>query len=186
MKCHTLSFSLAANGCLRCPRLPRLSSASTGSHSGPAHMFSAILRRRIATANGAKRCPSVLRSYATPTTYKPEPDPQLNGYPELPNVSKQRLPPTGWWDQQNRRDFGETVNSLRWIFDHWLIHTPISCTKEKSCTQCGVLISPSSHHRQHFFSSQSPSWALSVSVFLQNTTSYLRYPWSDVNTLTLG
>ncbi len=38
-----------------------------------------------------------------------EPDPQLNGYPQLPNVSRQSLPPRGWWDSQMRRNRGDTV-----------------------------------------------------------------------------
>ena len=36
-------------------------------------------------------------------------DPQLNGYPQLPDVSRQRLPPKGWWDIQMRRNVGDTV-----------------------------------------------------------------------------
>jgi hypothetical protein len=36
-------------------------------------------------------------------------DPQLNGYPQLPNVSRQSLPPSGWWDFQMRRNRGDTV-----------------------------------------------------------------------------
>jgi NADH dehydrogenase (ubiquinone) 1 beta subcomplex subunit 8 len=50
------------------------------------------------------------RPYAIPSTHHHEPDPQLNGYPELPSVSKQYLPVRGWWDEQNRRNFGETVS----------------------------------------------------------------------------
>ncbi|ORY33972.1 hypothetical protein BCR39DRAFT_517987 [Naematelia encephala] len=38
-----------------------------------------------------------------------EADPQLNGYPELPFVSRLRRQPYGWWDMQERRNFGETV-----------------------------------------------------------------------------
>jgi hypothetical protein len=36
-------------------------------------------------------------------------DPQLNGYPQLPNVSRQSLPVHGWWDFQMRRNRGDTV-----------------------------------------------------------------------------
>ena len=36
-------------------------------------------------------------------------DPQLNGYPQLPNISRQTLPPHGWWDFQMRRNRGDTV-----------------------------------------------------------------------------
>ena len=39
-------------------------------------------------------------------------DPQLGDYPALPDVSRATLPPTGWWDNQMRRNFGDTVSSL--------------------------------------------------------------------------
>jgi len=38
-----------------------------------------------------------------------EVDPQLDGYPQLPAVSYQRRPATGWDDDQERRNFGEPV-----------------------------------------------------------------------------
>ncbi|RXK36922.1 hypothetical protein M231_05824 [Tremella mesenterica] len=37
-------------------------------------------------------------------------DPQLNGYPQLPYVSLQSRSPFGWWDQQERKNFGEVVH----------------------------------------------------------------------------
>lgn len=37
------------------------------------------------------------------------PDPQLNGYPQLPWVSRQHLPAYGWQDPLMRRNFGDTV-----------------------------------------------------------------------------
>ena len=37
-------------------------------------------------------------------------DPQLGDYPALPDVSRATLPPTGWWDNQMRRNFGDTVS----------------------------------------------------------------------------
>ncbi|KAI0303797.1 hypothetical protein B0F90DRAFT_1709124 [Multifurca ochricompacta] len=48
-----------------------------------------------------------LRTYSSVLTQK-EADPQLNGYPQLPNESRQSLPPHGWWDIQMRRNFGDT------------------------------------------------------------------------------
>jgi hypothetical protein len=36
----------------------------------------------------------------------------VNGYPELPYVSLQRRVPKGWWDNQERRNFGETVSRM--------------------------------------------------------------------------
>ena len=50
------------------------------------------------------------RKYATPASVTEEIDPQLNGYPQLPLVSRQYLPATGWWDNQMRRNFGDTVS----------------------------------------------------------------------------
>lgn len=40
-----------------------------------------------------------------------EVDPQLDGYPQLPAVSYQRRPATGWDDDQERRNFGEPVRT---------------------------------------------------------------------------
>lgn len=75
-----------------------------------------ILRRALAIRTLAARPPApsssqllCARAYATPSGQ--EPDPQLNGYPELPFVSRQHLPPTGWQDQLERRNFGDTVNA---------------------------------------------------------------------------
>jgi hypothetical protein len=50
---------------------------------------------------------SLTRSYSALT--QKEVDPQLNGYPQLPNESRQSLSPYGWWDIQMRRNFGDTV-----------------------------------------------------------------------------
>ncbi|KAJ7455355.1 hypothetical protein B0H11DRAFT_2067762 [Mycena galericulata] len=53
--------------------------------------------------------PVLARHYATPTK---EPNPQLNGYPELPDVSSQYRSPLGWQDQLLRRNFGDTVRLI--------------------------------------------------------------------------
>lgn len=50
--------------------------------------------------------PSLARAYATPSK---EPNPQLNGYPDLPDVSAQYRSPLGWQDNLLRRNFGDTV-----------------------------------------------------------------------------
>ena len=34
----------------------------------------------------------------------------VNGYPQLPYISIQQRPPTGWWDNQSRKNFGEVVS----------------------------------------------------------------------------
>lgn len=75
-------------------------------------MSSAIVRRVPAVHALARRppvrslLPASARTYASPSE---EPDPQLAGYPQLPWVSRQTLPPRGWQDEQLRRNFGETV-----------------------------------------------------------------------------
>ena len=33
----------------------------------------------------------------------------LGSYPKLPNISAQIKPPNGWWDMQERRNYGDTV-----------------------------------------------------------------------------
>ncbi|KLT43981.1 hypothetical protein CC85DRAFT_284023 [Cutaneotrichosporon oleaginosum] len=38
-----------------------------------------------------------------------EVDPQLHGYPQLPEVSLQLREPFGWWDIQERKNFDEVV-----------------------------------------------------------------------------
>jgi hypothetical protein len=60
----------------------------------------------LAVRRLAFRRPAAI-SYSTFT--QKEIDPQLNGYPQLPNDSKQSSPPHGWWDIQMRRNFGDTV-----------------------------------------------------------------------------
>src|SRR5580693_3110893 len=49
-----------------------------------------------------------IRSYSG-FTHSKEVDPQLNGYPQLSDVSRQSLPARGWWDIQMRRNFGDTA-----------------------------------------------------------------------------
>ncbi|THH12299.1 hypothetical protein EW146_g7747 [Bondarzewia mesenterica] len=63
---------------------------------------------------------SSLRCYAVPATLvKREADPQLNGYPQLPNVSRQTLPPKGWWDIQMRRNMGDTMHEEEELYSMW-------------------------------------------------------------------
>jgi NADH dehydrogenase (ubiquinone) 1 beta subcomplex subunit 8 len=65
-----------------------------------------LVRRELAR----RARPSLVRRYATPVK---EPNPQLDGYPELPDVSAQYRPPLGWDDKLLRRNFGDTVCSTR-------------------------------------------------------------------------
>lgn len=68
--------------------------------------------RRWATSSRPllHRLSNPTRSYAAPAVFRtPEKDPQLADYPQLPDISNQQLPPTGWWDNQLRRNFGDPV-----------------------------------------------------------------------------
>ncbi|KAI0322753.1 Ndufb8, NADH dehydrogenase 19kDa subunit [Amylostereum chailletii] len=63
---------------------------------------------------------SPLRTYATPAVLaKKDVDPQLNGYPQLPDVSRQTLPPKGWWDMQMRRNIGDTLHEREELYSMW-------------------------------------------------------------------
>ncbi|KZT29751.1 hypothetical protein NEOLEDRAFT_1084521 [Neolentinus lepideus HHB14362 ss-1] len=67
------------------------------------------------------------RQHPVPATYKnPEmDDPQLNGYPRLPYVSRQYLPPKGWDDPQMRRNFGDTMHEQEEILSMWGPDIPV-------------------------------------------------------------
>jgi NADH dehydrogenase (ubiquinone) 1 beta subcomplex subunit 8 len=73
-------------------------------------MMNSIILRRVAARSVARHrsltSTNILRSYATSSE---EPDPQLDGYPQLPWQSRQSLPPLGWHDNLTRRNFGDTV-----------------------------------------------------------------------------
>ncbi|KAA1467639.1 hypothetical protein DENSPDRAFT_832745 [Dentipellis sp. KUC8613] len=62
-----------------------------------------------------------LRAYSTPATLrKVERDPQLDGYPQLPDVSRQTLPPkNNWWDWQMRRNFNDTMHEQEELYSMW-------------------------------------------------------------------
>ncbi|KAK2463438.1 hypothetical protein APHAL10511_004524 [Amanita phalloides] len=85
--------------------------------------MSPVIARRVAAVHALARRPAVLsllpasvRSYASPAE---EPDPQLAGYPQLPWVSRQTLPPKGWQDEQMRRNFGETLHEQEEVLSMW-------------------------------------------------------------------
>ena len=94
------------------PRLNRPSPTSTPTTT----MSSAIQRaslRALRNARPLTRAASASNNLNNPattaTTTPDDPDPQLAGYPQLPNVSRQTLPARGWWDMQMRRNMGDTV-----------------------------------------------------------------------------
>ena len=68
------------------------------------------IRRVAATRVRALAVRRGSRTYAT--FPREEPDPQLNGYPELPSIPRQNLPPLGWTDNLTRRNFGDTVRLI--------------------------------------------------------------------------
>ncbi|CAE6449221.1 unnamed protein product [Rhizoctonia solani] len=77
-------------------------------------MLSRIATRRVAPRLG------LVRAYATPVEFKqPKNDPQLGDYPQIPPVSLQRRPAKGWWNQQERRNFGETLPEQYEILSLW-------------------------------------------------------------------
>ncbi|CAE6413200.1 hypothetical protein ACGC1H_002955 [Rhizoctonia solani] len=77
-------------------------------------MLSRIAARRVAPRLG------LMRTYATPVEFKqPKNDPQLGDYPQIPAVSLQRRPAKGWWNQQERRNFGETLPEQYEILSLW-------------------------------------------------------------------
>ncbi|KAJ2454646.1 hypothetical protein EV183_001394 [Coemansia sp. RSA 2336] len=39
-----------------------------------------------------------------------DPDPQIGDYPNLPQIKSEERPQLGWWDRQNRRNFGEPIH----------------------------------------------------------------------------
>ncbi|KDR78876.1 hypothetical protein GALMADRAFT_137862 [Galerina marginata CBS 339.88] len=82
-------------------------------------MNSTTVVRRVA-ARFAARPRTVInttRRYAS--TSKEEVDPQLNGYPQLPWVSRQELPPLGWDDPLTRRNFGDTLHEHEEALSMW-------------------------------------------------------------------
>jgi hypothetical protein len=134
-------------------------------------MFFPIARRLAAGLGPAKHtvlpvCTSPLRArrYASPAPFpynEEEKDPQLGDYPALPNVSRQYLPAKGWYDQQLRRNFGETVSCLSstsWWRSAQKTHSRTSCMRRMSCTPCGDQTSlPCPLRRRCAISSSPPS-----------------------------
>jgi NADH dehydrogenase (ubiquinone) 1 beta subcomplex subunit 8 len=64
---------------------------------------------RYETTHGGAYVESNKPSAPAVAYHQQEPDPQLDGYPQLPYISRQRLPAKGWWDNQMRRNYGDHV-----------------------------------------------------------------------------
>ena len=68
------------------------------------------IRRVAATRVRALAVRRGSRTYAT--FPREEPDPQLNGYPDLASIPRENLPPLGWTDNLTRRNFRDTVRLI--------------------------------------------------------------------------
>ncbi|KAJ7170761.1 hypothetical protein C8R43DRAFT_1120501 [Mycena crocata] len=66
--------------------------------------------------------PLLARGYATPNE---QPNPQYNGYPELPNTSAQYRSPLGWQDKLLRRNFGDTLHHHEELHSMWGPDIPV-------------------------------------------------------------
>jgi NADH dehydrogenase (ubiquinone) 1 beta subcomplex subunit 8 len=91
-----------------------------------AAMLSSTVVRRVAGSRILTRA-TVLsrRTYSTPTVAgQQEVDPQLDGYPQLPNISRQYLPAKGWEDPQERRNFGDTLHEQEELYSMWAPDIP--------------------------------------------------------------
>ncbi|WVO16148.1 hypothetical protein L204_103818 [Cryptococcus depauperatus] len=91
---------------------------------------SALLKAsRIATSRAAVAAPRASRLASTtkmsvaneqfPLPPGEEIDPQLNGYPQLPDETLQKRYPFGWWDMQERKNFGEVVHESEDVLGMW-------------------------------------------------------------------
>ncbi|ORX62370.1 hypothetical protein DM01DRAFT_1315817 [Hesseltinella vesiculosa] len=65
------------------------------------------------------------RSQSTLDTGKVLDDPQIGDYPNLPQYSAQSRGPFGWWDPQDKRNFGEDVHEEDELYGVWApdLHT---------------------------------------------------------------
>ncbi|KAF9525648.1 hypothetical protein CPB83DRAFT_870758 [Crepidotus variabilis] len=76
-----------------------------------------VVRRGLVVTRWANRqalAASNRRNYVTEQA-----DPQLNGYPQLPNTSRQYLPPVGWQDNLLRKNFGDTLHEREELYSMW-------------------------------------------------------------------
>ncbi|WWC70070.1 uncharacterized protein I206_104016 [Kwoniella pini CBS 10737] len=96
----------------------------------PTLLRTALPKRAIVTRFASTVAPSPVTTSGTPdvaeTSYIPqrlspgeEIDPQLNGYPQLPNISNQQREPFGWWDRQERKNFGEVMHESEDVIGMW-------------------------------------------------------------------
>ena len=84
--------------------------------------------------------PRLVRTYATPVEFKQPPkDPQLGDYPQIPPISVQRRPAKGWWNQQERRNFGEVVPEQYEVLSMWAPDV-FTISRESALKQFGIAV----------------------------------------------
>ncbi|KAI9266529.1 hypothetical protein BDA99DRAFT_505932 [Phascolomyces articulosus] len=83
-----------------------------------------LFNARLATQRPALMAASI-RSQSTLDTGEVIEDPQIGDYPNLPRWSAQSRGPFGWWDPQDKRNFGETVHEEDELMGVWApdLHT---------------------------------------------------------------
>lgn len=87
-----------------------------------------------------RAAPRLVRTYATPVEFKqPKIDPQLGEYPHLPPISAQRRPPKGWWNNQERRNFGETLPEQYEVLSLWAPDV-FTISRESALKQFGIAV----------------------------------------------
>jgi NADH dehydrogenase (ubiquinone) 1 beta subcomplex subunit 8 len=77
-----------------------------------ANTLGLLPRRSLALARALHTTSRAAANQQPIAYHQQEVDPQLNGYPQLPWISRQRLPAKGWTDPQMRRNFGDTVRII--------------------------------------------------------------------------
>ena len=99
-----------ARSALRCSR------SSAASSSQPSASALAVAARRAAstTTGGPPHQPAAAPVTGAETTFDYNEDPQLAGlgFPKIKEVNRQERNPLGWWDNQERTNFGEPVRCL--------------------------------------------------------------------------
>lgn len=125
----------------------------------PLTMHTSRVLRVVGARTSRKVCVlKQARMYATPSPRGVEEDPMLNGYPQLPDVNRQWLPPRGWWDVQMRRNYGDPVSDYMYLRRLEVCLTFVSSTNKRNCTLCGVQISLPSRHPRRLSISLSLHW----------------------------
>ncbi|KAL1925241.1 uncharacterized protein VTP21DRAFT_124 [Calcarisporiella thermophila] len=79
----------------------------------------AHLAGRIATRQRNFITPTVAARHQSTTPTKTSSDAQIGDYPDLPWTNAQTKPVFGWWDEQERRNYNETIHEEDEILSIW-------------------------------------------------------------------